>query len=148
MGYDMKKTLLLTTALTLGATSLAFGGGLSEPISDPVVIEAETNASSASGIVVPLLLLLVVAAAVSGGSGGGGGAEVSDMRLKEDITRVGTTHLGLPLYHYRYRGLPAVWEGVMAQDVEIMHPNAIKPLAYGYKSVDYAALGLTMRRIH
>ncbi len=36
----------------------------------------------------------------------------------------------------------------MAQDGEIMHPNAIKLLPYGYKAVDYASLGLTQRRVH
>jgi hypothetical protein len=142
----MRKTLLLTTALTLGASSIAFGGGLAEPVMDPEVIVTD-NSSSSGGVVVALLLLLVIAAAASGG-GGGGGAAASDIRLKEDITRVGTTHLGLPLYQFRYKGLPQIWEGVMAQDVEIMHPNAIKPLPYGYKAVDYASLGLTMRQVH
>jgi hypothetical protein len=146
----MKKTLLLTTALTLGATSIAYAGGFAEPVSEPTVIEAETKASSSGGIIIPLVLLLVVAAALASNGGGSAGVAVpiSDIRLKEDITRVGTTHLGLPLYQFRYRGLPDLWEGVMAQDVEIMHPNAIKPLPYGYKAVDYAALGLTMRRVH
>jgi hypothetical protein len=143
----MLKTLLLTTALTLGASSIAFGGGLAEPVMDPEVIVTD-NSSSSGGIVVALLLLLVIAAAASGGGGGGASAAASDIRLKEDITRVGTTHHGLPLYQYRYKGMPGVWEGVMAQDVEIMHPNAIKPLPYGYKAVDYASLGLTLRRVH
>jgi hypothetical protein len=148
-GHHMKKTLLLTTALTLGASSIAYAGGLAEPVSEPAVIEAETQASSSGGIIIPLVLLLVVAAALaSGGGSAPAAAGGSDIRLKEDITRVGTTHLGLPLYQFRYRGMAQVWEGVMAQDVEIMHPNAIKPLAYGYKAVDYAALGLTMRQVH
>lgn len=141
----MRKALLLTTALTLGASGLAFGGGLAEPVMEPAVVETQTSSSS-GGVVVALLLLLVIAAAASNGGGGGGVA--SDIRLKEDITRVGTTHLGLPLYRYRYKGMPGVWEGVMAQDVEIMHPNAIKPLPCGYKAVDYASLGLTLRRLH
>ncbi len=139
----MKKTILLTTALTLGASSIVFGGGMAEPVMEPEIVEA--TSSSSGGIVVALLLLLVIAAAASGG---GGGPAPSDIRLKEYITRVGTTHLGLPLYHFRYKGLPQVWEGVMAQDVEIMHPNAIKPLPYGFKAVDYASLGLTMRAVH
>jgi Chaperone of endosialidase len=142
----LKKTLLLTTALTLGASSIAFAGGMAEPVMEPAVVETQTSSSS-GGVVVALLLLLVIAAAASGG-GGGGGAAPSDIRLKEDVTRVGTTHLGLPLYQYRYKGMPGVWEGVMAQDVEIMHPNAIKPLPYGFKAVDYASLGLTLRRVH
>jgi Chaperone of endosialidase len=72
----------------------------------------------------------------------------SDIRLKEDIRRVGTNHLGLGVYQYRYKGMDGVYEGVMAQEVEILHPGAIKPLPQGYKAVDYASLGLTLRRIH
>jgi hypothetical protein len=44
--------------------------------------------------------------------------------------------------------MPEVWEGVMAQDVEILHPKAISSLPFGYKAVDYASLGLMMRRVH
>ncbi len=145
----MKKTLLLTTALVLGPFTMAQAGGLPEPEMSPEVVEQATSSSSA-GIIVPLLLIVLIAAAAAGGSsgGGGGGVAVSDIRLKEDIIRVGTTHLGLPLYQWRYKGLPEVFEGVMAQDVEIMHPKAIRPLPWGFKAVDYAALGLTLRQVH
>jgi hypothetical protein len=44
-------------------------------------------------------------------------SQASDMRLKTDICKVGTTVYGLPLYHFRYKGQETVYEGVMAQDV-------------------------------
>jgi hypothetical protein len=142
----MRKILVLSTALTLGALPAAYAGGFAEPVMEPEVIE-EATSSSSGGIIVAVLLLLLLAAAASGDSGSGGPA-ASDIRLKEDITRVGTNHLGLPVYTFRYKGMPDLWQGVMAQDVEIMHPNAIKPLPYGFKAVDYAALGLKMTRVH
>ncbi|WP_284163883.1 hypothetical protein [Frigidibacter sp. SD6-1] len=57
------KKFALAAAVTLAATS-AFAGGMSDPITEPEVIETTTS-SSAGGIVVPLLVLLLVAAAAS-----------------------------------------------------------------------------------
>jgi hypothetical protein len=143
----MRKALLLSTALTLGTLLPAFAGG-------PVIVEdttmVEEKPASSGGILIPLLL---VAALVAIASSGGDDAPAtppaaSDIRLKEDIRRVGTNHLGLGIYQYRYKGLGGVWEGVMAQEVEVMHPAAIKALPMGYKAVDYAKLGLELRRVH
>jgi hypothetical protein len=74
-------------------------------------------------------------------------AAPSDIRLKEDIRRVGTNHLGLGVYRYRYKGFRGIYEGVMAQEVEVMHPGAIKPLPMGFKAVDYDRLGLSLKRV-
>ena len=148
----MRHLLLSTTVACLMSASLANAGGMAEPVmtTETVAVTTKTS-SSAGGLVVPLLLLLVLAAAAANSSGGGGGggalAQASDRRLKTDIRRVGTTRLGLPLYQFRYRDLPQVYEGVMAQDVAVMHPGAIKPLPQGYMAVDYAKLGLEMRRV-
>ena len=144
----MKKLLLSTTAVALvigsaAIDSAAWAGTLIEPLIEPEVIETATHSSSA-GIVVPILLLLALGLAI--GSGGGGGA-ISDRRLKEDIRRIGTTRFGLPLYRFRYRGLRQVHEGVMAQDVERLAPGAVVALGYGYKGVNYGALGLQMRQV-
>lgn len=141
----MKRLLLCTTAAIHFTAGFGIAGGVTEPVMEPEVVAAATS-SSAGGVVVPLLLLLVVAAALS--AGGGEPPPLSDARLKTDVVRVGTTHLGLPLYHFRYIGDEAVYEGVMAQDVAVMHPNAVRTLPLGYLAVDYAKLGLKMRRIH
>lgn len=147
----MKKGLLLSTALVFGTVTLASAGGMGEPVMTTEVVE-ESTSSSAGDIIVPLLLLLVIAAAASGssggGGGGGGGGFFSDMRLKEDIKVTGMTPQGLPLYQFRYKGLPEVWEGVMAQDVAMLHPDAIIEKPFGYLAVDYEKLGLTVRRVH
>ncbi len=139
----MRKVLLLSTALTLGALNPALAGGPVVVVEDDVVVEAAP--ASSGGLLVPLLLLAVIVAVVA--SGDDGEAMVSDIRLKEDISRVGTNHLGLGVYQWRYKGFDGVYEGVMAPEVEVMHPNAIKPLPMGYKAVDYARLGLQMKRV-
>lgn len=71
----------------------------------------------------------------------------SDIRLKEDIVPAGVAGNGLPLYSFRYRGQQGRYEGVMAQDVLQVRPDAVTSGADGYYRVDYAKLGLKLRRI-
>ena len=71
----------------------------------------------------------------------------SDVRLKEDVQRVGTTVFGLPLYHFKYIGAPETYEGVMAQDVLQVMPGAVSAGADGHYRVNYGALGTSMRQV-
>jgi hypothetical protein len=72
----------------------------------------------------------------------------SDVRLKTDITRVGTAAHGLPLYSFRYVGETEVYEGVMAQDVLGVMPEAVSVAEDGYFRVDYERLGIPFHRLH
>ncbi|WP_342616582.1 tail fiber domain-containing protein [Rhodoferax sp. GW822-FHT02A01] len=65
-------------------------------------------------------------------------AAASDIRLKTDIKRVGSTDGGLPVYTYRYKGHPTVYMGVMAQEVEKVDPSAVHFMPNGFKAVDYS----------
>jgi muramidase (phage lysozyme) len=62
----------------------------------------------------------------------------SDVRLKEDIKKVGTAHNGLPIYTFKYKGdnTEQTHIGYMAQDVEKVHPEAVGE-SHGFKTVDY-----------
>ena len=66
----------------------------------------------------------------------GGGGFFSDERLKENIQRVGETDDGQPIYRYNYKGDKNTQIGLLAQDVEKKHPEAVG-LAGGYKTVNY-----------
>ncbi|MFN4144106.1 tail fiber domain-containing protein [Aestuariivirga sp.] len=68
----------------------------------------------------------------------------SDVRLKTDIEKVGTTVYGLPLYRFRYKTGPERFEGVMAQDVLEVMPSAVLTGQDGYYRVDYGRLGIGM----
>ena len=81
-----------------------------------------------------------------GGNSGGGGAP-SDIRLKHDLQLVGTTVYGLPLYDFQYNGQQGTYEGVMAQDVLKVKPEAVTTGADGYYRVNYRMLGLKLKRI-
>jgi hypothetical protein len=60
----------------------------------------------------------------------------SDKRLKENVHQIGKTFDGQPVYRYNYKGHPETQIGLIAQDVEHKHPEAVG-LAGGYKTVDY-----------
>jgi uncharacterized caspase-like protein len=66
----------------------------------------------------------------------------SDIRLKQDITALGRTPDGLPLYRYRYIGDDTFYVGVMAQEVAAVVPAAVSQMDDGYLQVDYGRLGL------
>ena len=75
------------------------------------------------------------------------GRQISDIRLKTHIHRVGTTVLSLPLYSFQYRNQPGTYIGVMAQDVLKVESSAVSIGANGYYMVDYGKLGIAMERI-
>lgn len=71
----------------------------------------------------------------------------SDRRLKVDISDIGTTVYGLPLYRFRYSDREGVYEGVMADDVLRVKPSAVSCGDDGFLRVNYRSLGLEMRRV-
>ena len=69
----------------------------------------------------------------------------SDVRLKRDITLVGRVKDALGLYRYRYLWSDTVYVGVMAQEVALVHPEAVVRSALDkYIRVDYSRLGLKL----
>jgi len=78
----------------------------------------------------------------------GGAALMSDIRTKENIKAIGWLPNGLPVYEYEYKAEfkdhplagHGTHTGVMAQEVEVMYPNAVITLHDGYKAVDYGKL--------
>jgi hypothetical protein len=60
----------------------------------------------------------------------------SDERLKYDKHKIGKTKSGLPIYSFKYKGDNRTQVGLMAQDVEKVHPEAVGE-SQGYKTVDY-----------
>jgi len=72
------------------------------------------------------------------GLGAAGIYKWSDKRLKEDIEKVGETTEGIGVYEYNYKGDDERQIGVMAQEVEKKHPEAVITTPSGYKAVDYS----------
>ena len=78
---------------------------------------------------------------------GDDGSSESDLRLKTDVCKVGTTVYGLPLYRFRYKERDELYEGVMAQDVVDVFPSAVLKGADGFLRVNYRRLGIAMRQV-
>ena len=71
-----------------------------------------------------------------------------DRRLKDNVVRVGEHPLGIGLYLFDYKpqfqaeyGLGRQF-GVMADEVELVMPQAVTVNAMGFKTVDLQALGV------
>ena len=78
-----------------------------------------------------------------------GKGTLSDQNAKENIVRVGTHAIGIGLYLFDYK--PEFRDvsghgrqfGVMAQEVELVMPEAVVVHPDGHKMVDYGLLGIT-----
>jgi hypothetical protein len=64
------------------------------------------------------------------------GGFFSDARLKENIQKVGKTYDGQHIYRYNYKGDPTTQIGLIAQEVEHHHPDAVGSAGH-YRTVDY-----------
>jgi len=96
-----------------------------------------------AGSVIGSVLAPGIGTAAGAAIGGGGGlitGGASDIRFKEDITRIGTTNGGFPVYTFRYKGYPQFYMGVMAQDVEKVRPDLVSYDENGYRYVDYKGI--------
>jgi outer membrane immunogenic protein len=70
---------------------------------------------------------------------------ISDIALKRDVTLVARLDDGLGLYRYRYLWSDTVYVGVIAQEVALIHPDAVVRNALdNYLRVDYGRLGLKL----
>lgn len=102
-----------------------------------------------SGSALAVLMVLAMIVFVLGMASGGSGYyyTVSDERLKTDIQQVGMKN-GLPIYQFRYIGVEQhLFEGVMAQDVQKVYPDAVMEADNGYLAVNYDAIGIDVRLI-
>ena len=80
-----------------------------------------------------------------GRGGGGGGGRRSDIRLKHDITLLGRLDDGLGFYRFAYNGSDKAYVGVMAQEVQMIEPEAVLVGRDGYFRVLYSKLGFKMQ---
>ncbi len=75
----------------------------------------------------------------------GPGQQFSDRRLKTDVVALGETEDGIKLYSWKYKSdLVTTWVGVMAQDLEATHPEALAIAPDGFYRVNYSGLGVEM----
>ena len=70
---------------------------------------------------------------------------LSDIRLKENISRVGVSKSGIPIYTFSYKNSKDVWSGTMAQDLISMgREDAVVMTDSGYYAVYYDMIDVKM----
>ena len=77
-----------------------------------------------------------------GGGGRRGGGRRSDIALKHDIELLGRLDNGIGFYRFSYNGSDKAYVGVIAQEVELVMPNAVVRGRDGYLRVHYGKLGV------
>jgi hypothetical protein len=142
------RKILMSAALSGLVASQTVAGGLAPVVVEPAPVIVEKPASSVSPLLILGLLVLIGVLVSRNNDEEEEVVVISDIRLKTDITRVGTAANGLPLYHYRYVGQSQMFEGVMAQDVLAARPDAVVDLPFGYMGVNYTKLGLTIKAVN
>ena len=75
------------------------------------------------------------------------GAMRSDIRLKENIIKVGSSPSGINIYEWNYIGNTQRYRGVMAQEILEKHPEAVALQPDGYMSVYYGKIDVNMERV-
>jgi hypothetical protein len=107
-------------------SALNLGAAQRQNIVNANAANAQAQASYSSGLF----------SGIGGVAQGIGSAVASDRRVKTNIKIVGKTDSGLPVYTYQYKGQNVTQMGVMAQDVEMVNPEAVVEIN-GIKHVDY-----------
>ena len=70
---------------------------------------------------------------------------VSDIRLKENITKTGISESGIPIYTFSYKNKKETWSGTMAQDlIKMGREDAVTIMDNGYYAVYYDMIDVNM----
>ena len=75
------------------------------------------------------------------------GPMASDIRLKENIIKVGNSPSGINIYEWNYKGNAQRYRGVMAQEILERHPEAVALQPDGYMSVYYGKIDVKMEMV-
>jgi hypothetical protein len=75
--------------------------------------------------------------------------KTSDRALKANIIRVGESPSGIPTYNFKFirDETQSVYYGVMAQDIQESHPDAVSKDQDGYLMVDYSLIDVDYKKV-
>lgn len=92
----------------------------------------------------------IIGAVGSFGSSAAGALAASDINLKENIERVGVSESGIPIYQFEYIDKSygeGRYEGVMAQDIQDIIPEAVTVGEGNLLAVNYSLIDVDFRRL-
>ena len=152
------RSAALLAAFSAATAPAAQAGGFAPVVVTPppqVVIEPPAPRSS-FGLILPLVLLggLIALAVASSddddddeGDGDDDPIAASDARLKTDIVRTGISPSGLPVYEFQYLWGDTTYQGVMAQDLLSLQPDAVVHGPFGALLVDYGMIDVDFHAV-
>ena len=78
-----------------------------------------------------------------------GAAEIlaSDKRFKNNIKQVGLSDSAIPIVEFSYKGNPKKFRGAIAQDVELIDPDAVLEDVNGMKYVNYDLIDIDFQEV-
>tara|TARA_Y100000361_G_scaffold148434_1_gene161252 strand:+ start:681 stop:1856 length:1176 start_codon:yes stop_codon:yes gene_type:complete len=68
----------------------------------------------------------------------------SDIRLKDNVRKIGKSPSGLNIYEWNYKWSPQKYSGVIAQELQKIMPNAVTNM-FGYLAVNYDLIDVNMQ---
>ena len=138
--YLEQRAYPFQTAQWLAGLSTGVGGAMGGTSSaQGTQTPAQPNPwSQALGAGLTLASLPVAGGGSLGGAALTGLMALSDERAKENIAPVGKLNDGQTVYKYNYKGEPQTHIGLIAQEVEKTHPEAVGQIS-GLKTVNYDA---------
>ena len=72
----------------------------------------------------------------------------SDIRLKENIVKLGYSDSRIPVYTFNYKDDNTTWVGTMAQDlIKLNRQDAVVVMDSGYYGVDYNMIDVNMKKL-
>lgn len=104
----------------------------------------EGMAPGANGAPSPFASLFASGAG-GGGAAGGAAMAASDINLKENIVKIGEEK-GFNIYQFNYKGKSEKYQGVMAQEVQEIMPEAVVEKD-GFLAVDYDKIGIEFKKL-
>ena len=75
------------------------------------------------------------------------GPMASDMKLKENIIKVGNSPSGINVYEWNYIGKSQRYRGVLAQELLESHPEAVTMCPNGFLGVYYGRIDVKMEAV-
>ena len=71
----------------------------------------------------------------------------SDVKLKENIIKVGNSPSGINVYEWNYIGKSQRYRGVLAQELLESHPEAVAMCPNGFLGVYYGKIDVKMEAV-
>ena len=134
----------------MGANTIAQGQKMNlSGLSSVLNSQTQTYINSNDSVLGDVGAVLGGAGALAKGGGFGAILGLSDRRIKENIEEVGVDQrTALTLYEFNYKGdTTRRFRGVMADEVELVYPDAVEDTDLGFKAVRYDLLGIEFKEV-